>query len=250
MFAMLRRLADASSPESAADLAEALDLPMTTALRVLATLETAGYAERHQGTPRYVIGKAARTLAFAFMSQFPIRDLALPYLQRLTLESGQTASLFVRLGSYAVRAATVLGEGVPSQRLMVGEHRTLLEGAPSLVIFANLPAAEVAEATVQRSASELGEAAEAVKQIREDGSLILACFFEPTAFDFAVPLFDSRKRVIGSVAIESLPASLADEIGDQKGTIREIVRELAQSAGEDATLTSHYDHVPSSEIEL
>ena len=51
VFHALRQLAVAPRPLSAAELARMLTVPVTTAARALNTLEAAGYAERHQGSP-------------------------------------------------------------------------------------------------------------------------------------------------------------------------------------------------------
>src|SRR4051794_20466627 len=110
MFMVLRKLASAKQSLSAAEIAQSLELPMTTTLRVLATLDAADYVEKDRSSSTYQLGKVAHTLAFSFMSQFPIRDVALPYLQRLTLETGHTSSLFVRVGWSVLRAAAVLGQ--------------------------------------------------------------------------------------------------------------------------------------------
>src|SRR5262245_1097476 len=94
---------------SAAELAKGLSVPVTTAVRALNTLEAVGYAGRVNGAATFVLGKSGQRLAYAFMAQFPIRDLALPYLQQLTLLSGHSSSLFIRLGWYAVRIALISG---------------------------------------------------------------------------------------------------------------------------------------------
>ena len=251
MFLALRQLAEELSPMNASELSKKLGMPMTTTLRILATLEAAGYAEREAHGTHYTIGRAARTLAFAFMSQFPIRDLSLPYLQRLTLESQQTASLFVRLGRYAVRAATVLGDGVPSQKLAVGDHRFLTVGAPSIAILAHLSEEEKRQATAQPKSPDEAGLGRAVETVLTDGFALMTCAFEPTALDMAIPIFDNRHQVIGSIAIECFPKGEEVKVTDPSGPVRQIVAELAAKASsDDAALMPHYDHISVDEIVL
>ena len=146
VFRVLRHLAAETRPVSGGDVARDLGVPVTNAARALATLEAAGYAERHHGSAGFVIGKSARTLAFAFMAQFPVRDLAMPYLQQLTLETGLTSSLFIRLGWYAVRIGQIIGPSVLIHPTRLGELFPLTTGAPSLAILGHLPEAEVERA--------------------------------------------------------------------------------------------------------
>src|SRR5262249_44686232 len=122
----------------AADIATMLKLPLTSAARALNTLEAAGYAHRHNGVARFVVGQSGQRLAHAFLAQFPIRDLALPYLQQLTLLSGQSSSLFIRRGWYAVRIALITGTSSIVNVAPIGETRALTLGAPSLAMLAQL----------------------------------------------------------------------------------------------------------------
>ncbi|MBI3516101.1 MAG: hypothetical protein HY060_18880, partial [Proteobacteria bacterium] len=219
----------------------------------LATLEAAGYAERHQGSATFVIGKAARTLALGFMAQFPVRDLALPYLQRLTLETGQASSLFVRLGWFAVRVATISGPTVLTDRTPIGEARSLLVGAPSRSILAFLPDPEF-DSAVARAAPEtlsvrtLGADR---NRIRAAGIAVAASQLEPGAVDIAAPLFDNRDRAIASIAVEGAAANLGPTIAAAGGMARQIIDDLAAKTRSEITLAmSHYGHVDPDQIAL
>ncbi len=153
IFEALREVAQASGPLSAAEIAKILSVPVTTAARALNTLEAVGYAVRANGSAKFVLGKSGQRLAYAFMAQFPIRDLALPYLQQLTLLTGYSSSLFIRLGWYAVRIALISGTSSIVNVAPIGEARPLTSSAPSLVMLAQLPEAEFARA-VERSAEK------------------------------------------------------------------------------------------------
>lgn len=245
VFRVLRLLAMKAEAISAGELAPTLFIPVTTAARALATLEAAGYAERHQGSSRFVIGKSARSLAYAYMGQFPVRDLAMPYLQQLTLETGLTSSLFVRLGWYVLRIGQILGPNVMIHRTGLGEVHPLTIGAPSLAILANLSGAEfdraveaaegsVNAATLRRTATK----------IRTAGVAVSASLVEPGTSDVASALLDRRERVVAAVAVEGASSEQSRLFARPESSTGVSMRELAAKIrNERVTPLSHYDHI-------
>ena len=231
-------------------MAEALAVPISTAARALATLEAADYAERHRGSPRFVIGKSARALAFAFMGQFPVRDLAMPYLQQLTLEAALTSSVFVRLGWFAVRVGRILGPSVLIHRATLGESIPLHSGAPSLAILAHMEGPELERALPPRSAVQ--ERAQAIKSrdaVLMDQLAIERSLVEPGMFDIAAPLVDSEGRVIAAIALEGASAKALPAITDPHSPVRQIMHDLATKIGRERTAEfSYYDHIEPDQI--
>ena len=253
VFRVLRQLAGEERPIGAADLAKELSLPMTTAVRALSTLEAAGYAERYQASSRYVLGKAARTLAFGFLAQFPVRDLAIPYLQRITLETGVTSSLFVKLGWYAVRVAAVLGPHVVMHNTPIGEARSLLVGAPSLAMLSHLGEDELAEIAGHHSenASQVKAIEKSLPRFRNDGIAMTESIAAPGGVDLAIPLFNNQARPIASIALEGLDPQSAKNFVDPQTPARQIISDLASKTRNELSVSlSHYEHVDPKLIEL
>jgi DNA-binding IclR family transcriptional regulator len=243
VFRLLRHLATETRPVSGGELAHALGVPVTNAVRALATLQAAGYAERHHGSAGFVIGKSARTLAFAFMAQFPVRDLTMPYLQQLTLETGLTSSLFIRLGWYAVRIGQIIGPSVLIHPTRLGEAYPLTEGAPSLAMLAHLP-----EGTFEQVQARTGAAPETVAQartkIRADCVAVAPSLAEPDMFDMAAPLLDRREQAIAAIAVEGMTLDALPPILAEKGAARRVMHDLAVKISEESTMhLSHYDHI-------
>ncbi|MDB5511921.1 MAG: hypothetical protein JWR08_1404 [Enterovirga sp.] len=245
VFRVLRHLSDETGPLNAADLAGRLSIPVTTAARALATLEAAGYAERHQGSSRFLIGKSARTLAFAFMAQFPVRDLAMPYLQQLTLETGLTSSLFVRLGWFALRIGRIFGPSVLIHQTSLGEALALTSGAPARAILAHLSEAEFARAVDNAGQSQHAAALRRSSDtVVRDGVSIETSLVDATAFDVAAALLDRDGTVVAAVVVEGAPGERASEISRADGPARRVMSDLAAKIrGEHAAALSHYDHI-------
>lgn len=251
VFRVLKCLGMETGPAGAADLAKRLDVPVTTVVRALATLEAAGFAERHQRSSRYIIGKAARTLGFAFMAQFPLRDLAMPYLQQITLESGQTSSLFVRLGWYGVRIGTISGPSMLIHRAPIGEVRPLPTSAPCRVMLAFLPANEIANAGAffDIGPSVMEQLLPEADQIRTTRSSLAPSVIDPQARDLAMPLFDHHGGIVASIAVEGIPNGMATAFESPDAVVRQIVAELASKIADGPSVSlSHYDHIDPARI--
>ncbi len=81
-----------SSQLQVAEIARELDLPRSTAYRYIAALRSHHLVEEAADGPGYRLGTKILELA-ATMSQRPIRDVALPYLERIARETGETVIL-------------------------------------------------------------------------------------------------------------------------------------------------------------
>lgn len=77
----------------AADLARSLGIPVTTTMRITATLQIEGLVQKNDG--RYGLGPVLIHLGNAALAGTDIRKLALPLLQKLTLETDETSHLAI-----------------------------------------------------------------------------------------------------------------------------------------------------------
>jgi IclR family acetate operon transcriptional repressor len=249
VFEVLREVSMADGPIGAAEIARTLSLPLTTAVRALNTLEAAGYAARHNGSAKFVIGKSGQRLAYAFMAKFPIRDLALPYLQQLTLLSGHSSSLFIRLGWYAVRIALISGTSSVVNVGAIGEARLLTVSAPSLVMLAQLPDVDFVRAS-ERSSAAREQLRETCERIRVQGYAYQISPLESGGYDLAFPIFDPSRSALASIALEGLIVSL-ERSRDQIDQARHVIAPLQAILAEGSSaLISHYEHVDPDEINL
>lgn len=90
---VLDLLSLADRPASLQELSQQLGMHASTAHRLLKTLEDEGLVARADGTDLYRLGPTILQLSSRMLSQFPIRDVAAPYLYRLSTDLGLTVSL-------------------------------------------------------------------------------------------------------------------------------------------------------------
>ena len=94
---VLRAVAD--GPRSLGSLQAATGLPRATAHRLAVALETHGLLRRdHEG--RFDLGPELAALGRAASARFPLAELALPELEALRDDTGESAQLFVREGEH------------------------------------------------------------------------------------------------------------------------------------------------------
>jgi DNA-binding IclR family transcriptional regulator len=91
---LLKAVAGAKQPQTAAELAKACGLNRTTAWRLLATLEDHGLVER-DGAQRFGVGYGAVALGRSPSGSAALVRIARPALERLAAETGNTVTLSV-----------------------------------------------------------------------------------------------------------------------------------------------------------
>jgi DNA-binding IclR family transcriptional regulator len=85
-----------------AEVARALQVHRSTALRLLGTLERHAIVERDQRTARYRLGRRLPQLASVVTGEFDLRYVARPICEQLAAAAGETATLDVLVGDVIV----------------------------------------------------------------------------------------------------------------------------------------------------
>ncbi len=98
-----------SEPLGVTEIAKRSDVVPGTAFRSLDALERCGFVERYCSSTQYQIGHNASRLEHSLYAQFGLREICLPFLRRLSFASGETTSLVMPVGWYAVRVAVIAG---------------------------------------------------------------------------------------------------------------------------------------------
>lgn len=214
---ILEHVGRSERPLGVTEIATALNLISGTVFRGLDALERAGYIERYQSSSRYVLGPVSNQLHRRLLSRFTIRDVSLPYLDQLAFATGETVSLSVPVGWYALRVAFSLGTNDVTHSLPLGEVRELADSLSGRAILAGFAEERLAAYLAWSPALSADAAAaaalrEALGPIRERGYASQAQEF---ASAYAAAAFPIRRndRPIGAVAIEG-PVLHLGEQGD------------------------------------
>jgi len=140
-----------------------IGLPKSTAFRIIQSLTKAGYLVRLD-EQQYCLSFRFTRLAGLVGSTLSIREIARPFMLELAASSGETVSLQMARDDQRVCIdAVAIASGLRSVT-QPGEHITLLAGASSKMLVAQLPpgqatriVAQMARATKSTRASVLEE---------------------------------------------------------------------------------------------
>ena len=230
VFDVLAALSASEEATGVAQLARALDVPTSTAHRVLATLEEAGYVARDTTGTKYQLGLGAQELTHALLRRFPIQAASPAFLRRLSGDTGETVVLCCRIGFYAVRAASMEGWREVHAAPRLGQTSRLEDTAGGRAILAALD-----DALLERYVRWRGGGKRVATAIAEDVAAVRAAGYaldrhDDGRSDIALPLRDGDGRVVASIAIEA-----AAPEGGARGERTRIARARAV-AGELETL--------------
>jgi DNA-binding IclR family transcriptional regulator len=204
VFDVLSVLSATDQPVGVAQLARTLDVPTSTAHRVLITLLEAGYVVRDTTGSKYQLGLGAQELTHALLRRFPVQAASQSFLRRLVAETGDTVVLTGRVGWYGVRVAGVEGWREIHAAPRLGQT-ALLEDAPGgRAILAFLDDTFLDAYLRWRGR---GRATAAVRAIREDVQAIrdeghVIDRHDDGRVDIAVPV-RARERAVAAIAIEA-----------------------------------------------
>lgn len=124
---------------SAGRLAALLEQPRSTVYRLLATLQQLGYVEPGSRKGTYRLGLKLFRLGSIVAARFDERQAALPVMERIHEETGETVFLCIRRGREAVCIERIDGRRVQSLALRLGGSLPLHAGAAPRVLLAHEP---------------------------------------------------------------------------------------------------------------
>lgn len=203
---LLRAVASAVPEDStAARLAETCGVNRATAWRVLHTLEAHDMVACSRETGRWSIGVGVVDIAQSAGTDTLVA-LARPRLERLSLQTGETAALAVwRQGDLTyveevvppvIVSATWLGRTVPLHATSTG--KVLLAFGKA----AELPgAARRLERFTDTTLTSVAELDEQVAQVRARGFATCRGEYEPSAWGVSAPVLDSSGRLVAVLSI-------------------------------------------------
>jgi DNA-binding IclR family transcriptional regulator len=175
-----------------AELSRRTGMHKTTALRIARTLAHDNYmVQKEDGSWR--LGRAAGWLGACYQATFDVHDVVEPVLRDLTVQTGESASFYVREGNQRTCLARVDGPRTIRHHVRVGLGLPLELGAPGRVILAFS-----------------GEAGEPYESIRQRGYHLSLGEREPEVSSVSAPVFGLHWRLLGSVCISGPTARLPE----------------------------------------
>jgi IclR family acetate operon transcriptional repressor len=195
--ALLRALSELRDGATPSELAEAADLPLPTARRLLATMADAGLVEQVPETGRWVLGHELLRLGRAADPYIAVAGRARHHMKRLVEESGESVLLGV---SRLPHAVDVICQVDPPRMVTIGnwlgQPVRLHASAGSRLAFAALPDDEVRAilgpgplpAYTEQTITDPGQLLRDIGGVRRDGFALSIDELEIGLATIAVPI--------------------------------------------------------------
>ena len=203
-FAVLGALAD--GPIGVTEVADRVDLPKSTAARLLASLTREGVVEQVPGDSRYRLGPRLVTLAARIRPARTLAGLARPSLEELVGVAGEAAGLSVRDGASAHYIDQVGSPNPVSVRDWTGSRIPLHAVSSGQVMLAYAPTTFVQrylgrpmEAFTPRTLVTADALLERMRAIRRDGYTWALEEFDEGISSVAAPVADASGEVVAVV---------------------------------------------------
>ena len=207
--AILNAFSAEESELGVTELAERLGLHKSTVHRFMVNLDAAGLVERNPRTGRYRLGLRIFELGGLVMQRMNLWDEALPFLEGLVRDSGETGHLAVLGGGEAIyiervearralRVPSAIGRGYPAHATNLGK-----------VLLADLSRERVAEIIAERglaaytphTITDPEQLSAELERIRENGYAVDNEEYDEGLRCIGAPVRDHSGRVVAALGI-------------------------------------------------
>jgi IclR family transcriptional regulator, acetate operon repressor len=203
-FAVLRQVAGV--PGGISDVARAVDLPVSTVARLLATLESLGAVVRIGNSGTYGIGAGIRALAGAGDASDTLVTRARPVLAELVARTGETSGVSVIERDEVVYLDHVENTQEVTLRDWTGTRLPLHVVSSGLVLLAAQPPEFVGEYLARsparftrRTVTQPARIKQRLARIRREGHVWTIGEFDDGITSVAVPVVDAHGATIAAI---------------------------------------------------
>jgi DNA-binding IclR family transcriptional regulator len=236
-FVILETLASAGKKLTLMEITEKTRIDKATCLRFLSSLDEIGVVRKDDKTRLYELGLKVLFLGNGFLKTLRIEEKARRYLERLVLETKETAFYSIRRGDS--RVTLYLEESPHETRTLVdlGIPIPLTSGCASRAILAFLPQDEL-HSILRREAiapftpwsiTDSSQILKKITEIRARGYAIGIRERNPSTNAVAAPVFNSDS-VVASLVIVGPAERLTKKVCEKFGP---VVKDLAQKLSEE-----------------
>lgn len=221
----------------AADIARDLGVPVTTTLRIMATMQLEGLVRKVEN--RYELGPVLISLGNASLAGIEIREMALPVLEKLTAQTDETSHLAipcdgrslitaVQDSSHPLRVASRPGYLADLHCSSTGKvFLAFAKGCEPATIFPH-----GASRRTPRTKTTLAEIKRDTEITRKQGYGLEAEEFHPGVRCLAAPIMSSTGEVVAAIGITASMARFTKErIPEIAGKVQAAAAEVSRQLG-------------------
>jgi IclR family transcriptional regulator, pca regulon regulatory protein len=232
-------------PHALVELSRQVGLGMPTTLRLIRTLEEAGYIRQDSSTKKYRLSWKMLQLQDVTTSILDYADVARPHLQDLAAELGEATGMAVLDDTEVRYALRVSSNRIVAANIPPGATFPAHATAMGKVLLADLPVSSVRQLAERHpfvrftdsTITSVGKLSAELRQVATQGYAVSDAEWEPGLRSIAAPVRDRDGHVVAAVCVLSVrpTTSLVDMERDYLSallsTVGAISRELGYACG-------------------
>ncbi|HEY7432409.1 MAG TPA: IclR family transcriptional regulator [Streptosporangiaceae bacterium] len=220
VLALLKSFDDSRVELGVAELARALDVHKSTASRLAAALERAGFLTR--AGRRYRLGVEIIRLGTLALRSFDLVATMQPAMEKLSQRTGETVNLAVPDGGDVLNVAEVPSTFILSASGGWIGRRTrphAVANGKVLLAFGALPAPSSLDRYTPQTVTSLDKLASQLENVRRDGYATAVAELEEGLVAVAAPVFDPAGACVAALSISGPEYRMAPEALGELGRL-------------------------------
>lgn len=233
-----------------ADIARQLDVPRSSAFRLVYTLETLGFVERTKDSYGYHLGSRVLSLGFAYLSSTEVVSVAREPLNVLNRKTGLGVNLAVRDGTEIVHLIRIPSRGPFTSNLQVGQRRPAHAAPMGRILLCELSHEELAALYTDENAlhrytsatpTTLNQLRRMLARDRARGYVISFGTFVPSGCSVSAPVRDVTGKIVAAINLSGARDSAVEkELGGKlKDELLAAAAEISAALGYTAPQRAH-----------
>ncbi|MGB7802900.1 HTH-type transcriptional repressor AllR [Buttiauxella sp.] len=231
-IAILQYLAQAGGSSSVTDIAETLELPLSTTFRLLKVLENADFIYQDSQLGWWHIGLGVFNVGAAYIHNRDVLSVAAPFMRRLMMHSGETVNVAIRNGGEAVLIGQLECQSMVRMCAPLGSRLPLHASGAGKALLYPLVEEELLDLIVKTGLKSFtpGTLAD-LNQLKKDLQLSRERCYVIDSEEHVVglnciasPIYDSTENVVAAISISGPASRLTPERFTSLG---ELVRDTA-----------------------
>jgi len=237
---ILKCLAQANQSLELTKLVELVNIPKSTLLRILRTLEKHGLVRQAVDTKWFCLGSELIALGRAAERNYDLTGEMRPFLMRIADRLGETASLTIRAGDQAVYIDQVLSHKMIRGNTQIGLALSLHCSSGGKVLLSSMNDDELEgflkrnrlDAKTPNTIVDPNVLKQEIGKVREQGYAVDNEEVEVGGRCVAAPLRDAEGRVIAAVSIMGPSTRIQEhQLAEFAGVLKEEVSQASRKLG-------------------